>query len=120
MAFVHLEKAFYRVPRKAIWWAMRKLLGEWIVKLVQGMYENGRGRALVGEDLIEELEIKVGVHQGSALTQLPFIIMLEAMSREFRAGVPWEFLYANGCVTIADSLEECDRRLLIWKEGMER
>ena len=33
MAFVDLEKAFDRVPQKAIWWAMRK---EWIVKLVQG------------------------------------------------------------------------------------
>ena len=73
-----------------------------------------------GAGLIEEFEVKVGVHQGSVLTQLLFIIMLEAMSREFRAGVPWEFLYANGSVTIADSSEECDRRLLIWKEGMER
>ena len=37
MAFADLEKAFDRVPRKVIWWAMRKLgVEEWIVKLVQG------------------------------------------------------------------------------------
>ena len=41
MAFVDLEKAFDRVPRKVIWWAQRKLgLEEWIVWLVQGMYAN--------------------------------------------------------------------------------
>ena len=46
--------------------------------------------------------------------------MLEALSREFRAGVPWKDLYADDLVIIADSLEECVRRLLIWKEAMEK
>ena len=49
-----------------------------------------------------------------------FIIFLEALSREFRAGVPWEDLYADDLVIIADSLEEYVRRLLIWKEVMEK
>ena len=41
MAFVDLEKAFDCVPRKVIWWALRKLgVEEWIVQLVQGMYAN--------------------------------------------------------------------------------
>ena len=35
MAFVDLEKAFDRVPRKVIWWVQRKLgVDEWIVRLV--------------------------------------------------------------------------------------
>ena len=63
--------------------------------------------------------MKVGVHQGSVLSPLLFIIVLEALSREFRAGVPWEDLYAD-IVIIADSLEKCVRRLLIWKEAMEK
>ena len=46
--------------------------------------------------------------------------MLEALSREFPAGVPWEDLYVDDLVIIADSLEECVRRLLIWKEAMEK
>ena len=46
--------------------------------------------------------------------------MLEALSHEFRSGVPWEDLYADDLVIIADSLEECVRRLLIWKEVMEK
>ena len=121
MAFVDLEKAFDRVPRKVIWWALRKLgIEEWIVRLVQGMYANARSRVRVGEGFSKEFEVKVGVHQGSVLSPLLFIIVLEALSCEFQAGVPWEDLYADDLVIIAYSLEECVRRLLIWKEAMEK
>ena len=120
MAFVDLEKAFDRVPRKVIWWALRKLgVEEWIVRLVQGMYANARSHVRVSEGYSEEFEVKVGVHQGSVLSPLLFIIVLEALSREFRSGVPWEDLYADDLI-IAESLEECVRRLLTWKEAMEK
>ena len=83
-------------------------------------YANARSRYHVGEGFSKEFEVKVGVHQGSVLSPLLFIIVLEAFSREFRAGVPWEDLYADDLVIITDSLEECVRRLLIWKEAMEK
>ena len=119
MAFVDLEKAFDRVPRKVIWWALRKLgAEEWIVRLVQGMYANARNR--VGERYSEEFEVKVGVCQGSVLSPLLFIIVLEALSGEFCSGVPWEDLYADDLVIIAGWLEGCVRRLLTWKEAMEK
>ena len=113
-AFIDLEKAFDRVPQKAIWWALRKLgVEEWIGRLVQGMHANARSQVRVGKGFSKEFEEKVEVHQGSILSPLLFIIVLEALSREFRVGVPWEDLYVNDLVIIADSLEECVGRLLI-------
>ena len=68
MAFLDPENAFDRVPRKVIWWALRKLgVEEWIVRLVQGMYANARSRVRDSEGYSEEFEMKVGVHQGSVL-----------------------------------------------------
>ena len=61
---------------------------EWIVWLVQGIYANARSWVRVGEGYSKEFEVKVGVHQGSVLSPLLFIIVLEALSREFRACVP--------------------------------
>ena len=85
MAFVDLEKAFDGVPRKVIWWALRKLgVDEWIVRLVQGMYSSARSRVHVGEGYCEEFEVKVGVHQGSVLSLLLFIIVLQPVVVSFQ------------------------------------
>ena len=46
-----------------------------------GMYANARSLVRVGEGYSEEFEVKVGVHQGSVLSPLLFIIVLEALSR---------------------------------------
>ena len=120
LAFVDLEKAFDRVPREVIWWAMRKLgVGEWLVRVVQGMYANVRSRVRVGDGYSEEFTVGVGVHQGSVLSPLLFIMVLEALSQEFRTGCPWELLYADDLVIIANSMEELLEKLKIWKKGME-
>ena len=120
MAFVDLEKAFDRVPRDVIWWAMRKLgIDEWLVRLVQSMYKDLRSRVRVGSGYSEEFGVKVGVHQGSVLSPLLFIIVLEALSREFRTGCPWELLYADDLMISAESMEELLVKLKTWKAEME-
>ena len=87
---------------------------------MQGMYANAWSHVLVGEGYSEDFGVKVGVHQVS-VSPLLFIIVLEASSREFRSGVPWEDLYADDLVITAESLlEKCVRRLLTWKEAMEK
>ena len=92
---------------------------EWAVRVIQGMYVNARSRVRVNGQYSEEFGVGVGVHQGSVLSPLLFILVLEALSREFRTGVPWELLYADDLVVIADSLEECISKLRVWKAGME-
>ena len=99
---------------------MRKVgVEELIVRLVIAMYNNARSRVRVGSEYSEEFEVGVGVHQGSVLSPLLFIIVLEALSRDFRVGVPWELFFADDLVIIATSLEECVERVKAWKEGLE-
>ena len=116
---VDLEKAFDRVPRDVIWWAMRKLgIDEWLVHLVQSMYKDVRSRVRVGDGYSEEFGVGVGVHQGSVLSLLLFIIVLEALSREFRTGCPWELLYADDLMISAGSMEELLVKVKTWKTEM--
>ena len=61
MGFLDLKKAFDQVPQKVVWRAMRELyVEEWIVKLVQGIYENVQSCVRVGDGLSDEFEVKVG------------------------------------------------------------
>ena len=89
-AYFDLEKAFDRVPRRILWWAMRKLrIDEWIIQVVKSMYENAHSKVRIANSYSNPINVSVGVHQGSVLSPLVFIIVMEALSREFRTGYPW-------------------------------
>ena len=65
--FVDLEKAFDRVLRKVVEWAMRKLgVEEWLVRAVMAMYKYARTRIRpYGGSVSNWFGVNVGVHQGS-------------------------------------------------------
>ncbi|XP_048743129.2 uncharacterized protein LOC125656570 [Ostrea edulis] len=120
MAFVNLEKAFDRVPRNVIWWAMRKLnVEEWLVRMVQSMYSDARSRVCVGDGYSDAFRVGVGVHQGSVLSPLLFIIVVEALSIELHTSCPWELLYADDLAIVDTSLEVLVDRIPTRKKGME-
>ena len=83
------------------------------------MYANARSRVRVGSLYTDEFGVNVGVHQGSVLSPLLFIIVLEALSREFRTGCPWKLLYADDLVIVDETLEGLLSRLRSWKTEME-
>ena len=65
----------------------------------------GARRTRVNNSFSEELQVKVGVHQGSVLSPLSFIMVLEALSHKFRVGCPWEMPCADDLVILAGTFE---------------
>ena len=59
------------------------------------------------------------MHQGSVLSPLLFVIVVEAISREFRVALPWELLYADDLAMIGETEEELIKRLNEWKDNVE-
>ena len=77
-------------------WALRKAgLDEWLVKTVMAMYECAQTVVRTTEGDSKAFNVKVGLHQGSILSLLLFLIVMEIITSELRAGLPLELLYAD-------------------------
>ena len=79
--FVDLEKAFDRMSRDVVWWASRKQgVEERLVKIIQLMYRNTRSHIKINGTFSDDFLVQVGIHEGSVLSPLLFIMLLEAVS----------------------------------------
>ena len=53
------------------------------------------------------------------MSPLLFVIVMEMISRELRAGLPLELLYADDLILMAESEESLCDKVAKWKSGME-
>ena len=60
-----------------------------------------------------------GVYQGSVLSPLLFIIVMEAVTHTVREGLPWEMLYADDLVLVGKCEEELKEKLRKWNECLK-
>ena len=63
------------------------------------MYRNTQSFVIVIGTFIDNFLVQVGLHQGSVLSPLLFIMLLEALSREIRSGCSEELLNANDMIS---------------------
>ena len=116
MCFVDSEKAFDRVPRKVMEWALRKKsLPEVLAKAVMSLHEGSRTKVRVGSGLSEELIVRVGVHQGSVISPLIFATEVDAVTEQARKGLLNEILYADDLVLMSKNLEDLRERFQRWR-----
>ena len=120
MCFVDLEKAFGRVPKKVMEWAMRKKrLPEILVKAVMSLYEGAETKVRVGSGLLEDFSVKVGVHQGSVLSPLVFALVIDEVTENARKGWIKQILYADDLVLMGEIMEELRENFDEWREAFE-
>ena len=120
MCFVDLEKAFDRVPRRVMEWAMRKKgLPEILVKAVMSLYEGAETKVRVGSRLSEEFSVKVGVHQGFVLSPLLFAMVIDEVTENARKGWMKQILYADDLVLMGETMEELRENFDEWREAFE-
>ena len=71
------------------------------MKAVMAMYEGAQTAFRTTEGDSEAFNVKVGLHQGSVSSPLLFVTVMEMISRELRAGLPLELLYADDLTLMA-------------------
>ncbi|XP_063385492.1 uncharacterized protein LOC134671562 [Cydia fagiglandana] len=63
--------------------------------------------------------VKVGVQQGSALSPLIFITVMDYLTKNIQDAVPWCLLYADDIVLVAESPENLQETLNKWCHALE-
>ena len=90
------------------------------VQLVQDMYEESETVVSCAVGTTECFKVKVGLHQGSALSPFLFTMIIDRLTDEVRREPPWTMLFANDIVICEETREEVERRLESWRYALER
>src|ERR1700761_1095214 len=75
------------------------------MKIVKDMYERVTTKIKTRTGVSESFEVKVGVHQGSALSPYLFILVLDELLKGVVQEVPWCMLFADDMVLIAEDVQ---------------
>ena len=119
LGFIDLEKAFDRVPRPVVQWALRSLgVGEWLVRAVMSLFSEAKSVVRWRSDVSDSFDVSVGVHQGSVLSPLLFACVLDVVTRNVRGGLPWEALFADDLILIAESEQELADKISAWRSAL--
>ena len=116
------RKAYNRVPRELIWWSLRKKrVPEAYINIIQDMYEDCDTQVTTREENPEYFNVKVGLHQGSAISPLLFVIIMDVLASEIDKEPPWAMLFADDlilCETSKTAVErERERERENWRYG---
>src|SRR3989441_5543272 len=85
-----------------------------MVNVIKSLYEGVTTAVKRNGEESESFEVKVGLHQGSVLSPILFNIVMQAIADNFKKGLPWELLYADDLVLLAESRLELEKRLTEW------
>ena len=98
----------------------RQRVPDSLIDLVMALYRETRSRVRVAGETSDSFEIVVGVHRGSVLSPLLFILLMEEATRECRVGGLWELLYADNLALTAETQEEVEFMFGEWRRAVEK
>ena len=89
MVFIDLEKAYDKIPMNVMWWALDKhKVPTKYVTLVKDMYNNAMTSVQTNDGNTNYFPIKIGFHQGSALSPYLFALVMDEVTRDIQGDIP--------------------------------
>jgi Reverse transcriptase (RNA-dependent DNA polymerase) len=120
MIFIDLEKAYDKIPRNIMWWALkRKLVPTKYVTLIKDIYTNVVTcvRACDGES--DTFTIKVGLYQESVLSPYIFTLVMDEITKDIQGYISWCMLFVDDVVLIDESKIGVNQKLELWRQTLK-
>uniref|UniRef100_A0A8I6YAQ5 Reverse transcriptase domain-containing protein n=1 Tax=Hordeum vulgare subsp. vulgare TaxID=112509 RepID=A0A8I6YAQ5_HORVV len=120
MVFIDLEKAYDNIPRNVMWWALEKhKVPIKYITLIKDMYGNVVTSVRISDGDTDDFSIRIGLHQGSALSPYLFDLVMDEVTRDIQGDIPWCMLFADDVVLVHDSRTGVNRKLELWRRTLE-
>ena len=107
------------MPRELIWHCIRqKQVPEEYIRVIQDMYAQCTTSVNTAVGETEEVNIEVGLHQGSALSPFLFILIMDTITDDIDEDSPWTMLFADDLVLCDRDSERVEEWLERWREHL--
>lgn len=87
--------------------------------IVKDMYHQVSTKVRNPAETSNEFDVKVGVHQGSALSPLLFNIVMNYLTSNLQRAPPWDILYADDVVIISEDVNNLQQILKKLRKALE-
>ncbi|KFD71834.1 hypothetical protein M514_15944 [Trichuris suis] len=84
------------------------------------IYKDATSRVRTSTGETQTFPVTVGVHQGSAISPLLFITVMDTVTRDLQMPYPHTVLYAEDVVLMAESRQALEEKVIDWKRHMAR
>ena len=95
------------------------MVPEKYVRLIVEMYKNVKTKVKSVAGMTEDFDVRVGLHQGSALSPFLFNVVFDVLTEGVRRGVPWDIMYADDVVLVGETKREVEERTEEWRAVLE-
>jgi hypothetical protein len=120
MIFIDLDKAYDKVPRNIMWWALQKhKVSSKYITLIKDIYDNIVTSVQTSDGDTNDFPINIGLHQGSALSPYLFALVMDEVTGDIQGGIPWCMLFTDDVVLVDESRTEVDQKLELWRRTLE-
>jgi hypothetical protein len=120
MIFIDLEKAYDKVTRNVMWWALQKhKVSSKYITLIKDMYDNVVTSVRTSDRDTNDFPINIGLHQGSALSPYPFALVMNEFTRDIQGGISCCMLFADDVILVDESRTGVDQKLELWRRTLE-
>ena len=90
------------------------------MRIVQYMYDDSTTAVMCAVGVTDGVEVKVVLHQGSALCPSLFAMVMDRMTDEIREEAPWTVTFADDIAIGSESKSHVEEKLDSWRHALER
>ena len=89
------------------------------ITLIKDIYKDATNCVRTCGGDTTDFPIKIGLHQGSALSPYLFALVMDEVTRNIQGDIPWCMLFADDVVLVDESRAGVNGKLELWRSTLE-